>query len=452
MAEESAIAAKEEMKKSKRLVHQQSGKHVSINDERMDIGEHHKHNTDNRHYDGIKTSLDLRSPSLHTIPITVSHSEKSFASPRIVKNSAEKSRTRLHKNNQKHAVHVPGSNNSQVSLYSSSSEEPAVPMKRRARYKHEEPSAFKTSGPPVIEGSRIPRRIVSRKQIAKPTQSESESDVNFNGKRKITSTQSQQPNSIAKPKTKSAAYRVRHRTYRPASNESLDELVHRPRRPLTKAHSVPESKEDILSLPPVTRKTSPPVPAVAHRLGTTYKNQKENNTLPERDTLPPIASPPVPAVAHRLDQHIHRKKEHMNTLPEKDTLPPIIDAPSPPVPALARQLAHHVPGIMEERKTLPERGTLPPVVDTPSPPGVHALARKVHVHSPPKVIVERNILPPIENRHCTPPTIIALESTPLKSKLEVIQESTDVSDADRGNEYKATTTYTCTFVYMYHNF
>ena len=368
MAKESAIAAKEEMKKSKRLAHQQSGKRAI----------HHKHNTD---YDG---SPDPNSPSLP------SHS--------IRMRSIQSQQT------------VSGSNNSQVS---SSSEEPAVPMKRKTRYKHEEPSDFKTSGPPVIEGSRIPRRIVSRKQIAKPTQSENESDVNFNGRRKITSTQSQQPtcNSIAKPKAKSATYRVGHRTYRPASNESLDELVHYPRRPPINAHSVPESEEDI---PPVTKAISPPVPAVANRLVRRVpKNKKNNDTLPEKDTLPPLRleapSPPVPAMANRLARHVSTNKKESNTLPEKDTLPPLrLEAPSPPVPAMANRLARRVSTNKKENNTLPEKDTLPPLrVEAPSPP-VPAMANRLacRVSTNKKennTLPEKDTLPPLRVEAPSPP-------------------------------------------------
>ena len=227
---------------------------------------------DGRHFEGVRTSLDLRSPSLHTIPISInqSHSDVSVTSPRSVRNSTEKLQKKIpssHKCKQRSGMIALPTNTQVYGPNSSSSEEQSTAMKKQPRSRPDPPTSGRPSG---IKESRIPRRTILRKQLGKNmhNKSESESDSKSSTVKRATASQSQVPNSTTRSRVKSAAHRAQ--LNRPSSTESQEDVTAHPpkRRPYTKAHSVPDSKKEMDRLPyvHVQPPSSPPVPAVAKRL------------------------------------------------------------------------------------------------------------------------------------------------------------------------------------------
>lgn len=357
MAEKSAIAAKEDIKKSKKVI--TTNQHNNNNNKHVAFNNHSKRyphpsngsgytnednippfNTDEMYLEGVKTSIDLRSPSLHTIPISASQSDKSVTSPRNShdKRHGSKSTRSTQKTSMAshHHHHMAMASNSQVSLYSSSSEEPVNAVsKRRSKPKPEPPSSGKPK--PGQRESRIPRRTILRKQLGKSVsqnKSESESDgkasmgvsIATTGNRRTVAAgghqlqqQQQMPNSVAKTRSSNRASSHKGPSYnRPSSNDSQENVRPHKNQRLTKAHSVPQERE---VLDPLPQSRSPPVPAVAKRL----KEQQTGTISPPvpavtkrlREKQSGTTSPPVPAVTKRL------KEEQTGTN-------------SPPVPAVAR--------------------------------------------------------------------------------------------------------------------
>ena len=280
MAEQSALAAKEEKRRTKRPPQQQ---HQVVFDNREMREVYNQPALNNQMYDEqlndqkyvlpSKFEVDLRSPSLHTIPTSQSYEKSPSHNTTSVKNSYEKLENKASKGpapSSKKATVLP--TNSQISLYSTSSEEPVTAINRRSKPRPD-PST-KHTGPNNGRDSRIPRKNILRKQLEKNLQDRNKSDSESEGKvssvKRGTASHSQLPNSVAKSRVKHDRSGGGHRLqqYRPSSTESQEDQAPRPHG--TKGHSSVRNMNRIIDdhkhLPPVLQCSSPPVPAVARRL------------------------------------------------------------------------------------------------------------------------------------------------------------------------------------------
>ena len=299
LAEQSAFQAKQEMKNSRRVASDKHDSHVTFQHQSRDridptiSGAHRVSYTDDRNIEPVMTSIDLRSPSLHTIPI--SQSDKSIVSPRTVKNSYDRQGNRP-KASYKSGATTVISTNSQVSLYSSSSEEPLNAIRKKTRFKPEHPTSGKKLGPSGTRENRIPRKTILRRQLGKNIRdkSESESEERDPTIRRTVTNHSQQPNSIAKSKNRNISHTERHN--RPSSTESQDGAS---RHQLINSRSLPSQSRNIEN--PITqpRIVSPPVPAVARRLAEEEQSRKGTNT----STVPTIKN-------EEIDNQLHVNNHH----------------------------------------------------------------------------------------------------------------------------------------------
>ena len=135
------------------------------------------------------------------------------------------------------------STNSQVSLYSSSSEEPLNAIRKETRFKTEHPTSGKKLVPSGTKESRIPRKTILRRQLGKNILDKSESE-----------SEGRDP------------------------TESQDSAICASRHQLIKSRSLPSESRNVED--PITqpRIVSPPVPAVARCLAKKEQSRKDTNT------------------------------------------------------------------------------------------------------------------------------------------------------------------------------
>ena len=287
MAEQSALAAKEKEKKAKfhrtsqndqndqshRLALQTSADQYITEDSLTNQQEQYIHEESHISVPVIQFDLNFRSPSMLQVLEPPPSNKSLLKSPRHIKPSQVE-----HKNSRSHLKNSFLASGSQVSLYSTSSEEPNH-MTHKTRPK---PSSGKTaSSSGLVKETRTQRRNVMRKQIEKTTQnksdSESECHDKSSGRPRIKPSSGNNnktllPNSVARSKVnpKQAAART-------LKNQSLNRSVR-------------------------MRIPNPPSSPDCHITHDTAPAKQVKPVLKDNPPPPPPSSPPVPAVARRLAQ------------------------------------------------------------------------------------------------------------------------------------------------------
>ena len=287
IAEQSALAAKEMEKKAKfhqrpqnyqndqsyRAALQTSTDQYITEDSLTNQQDQYIHEESHISVPVIQFDLNFRSPSMLQVPEPPPSNKSLLKSPRHIKPSQVE-----HKNSRSHLKNSFLASGSQVSLYSTSSEEPNhVTHKTRPK-----PGSGKTAlGSGLVKETRTQRRNVMRKQIEKTTQnksdSESECHDKSSGRPRIKPSSGNNnktllSNSVAKSKVnpKQAAART-------LKNQSLNRSVR-------------------------MRIPNPPSSPDCHITHHTAPVKQVKPVLKDNPPPPPPSSPPVPAVARRLAQ------------------------------------------------------------------------------------------------------------------------------------------------------
>lgn len=287
MAEQSALAAKEMEKKAKfhqtpqnyqndqsyRAALQTSADQYITEDSLNNQQEQYIHEESHISVPVIQFDLNFRSPSMLQVPEPPPSNKSLLKSPRHIKPSQVE-----HKNSRSHLKNSFLASGSQVSLYSTSSEEPNhVTHKTRLK-----PGSGKTaSGSGLVKETRTQRRNVMRKQIEKTTRNKSDSESEYHdkssGRSRIKPSSGNNnkallPNSVVRSKVspKQAAAQT-------LKNQSLNRSVR-------------------------MRIPNPPSSPDCHITHHTAPAKQVKPVLKDNPPPPPPSSPPVPAVARRLAQ------------------------------------------------------------------------------------------------------------------------------------------------------